>query len=109
MGVKKTRERRDKACMDTLECFCSPTLTAAVTFNRADNCTDSSCHTFWEKKKGQVVPASFISNWTGSSTLDGPESTSKNKTHRSDNWYKQSVCVHGRVAAFLKITTHQMD
>lgn len=60
---------------------------SSVTFKRADNCTNSSCHTvFFLKKKGQVVPASFISNWTGSSTLDGPENTSKNKTHWSDNW-----------------------
>lgn len=87
MGVKKTRERRDKASMDTLECLCSPTLIAALSLLTGLITAPIQAVTpFGRKKKGQVVPASFISNWTGSSTLDGPESTSKNKSHRSDNW-----------------------
>lgn len=54
MGVKKTRERRDKASMDTLECLCSPTLTAALSLLTGLITAPIQAVTPFEKKKKKV-------------------------------------------------------
>lgn len=109
MGVKKTRERRDKACMDTLECLCSPILTAALSLLTGLITAPIQAVTPFEKKK-KVKSYLRPSLATGLVPQRWMGLKARVKTKRIGQITGISkVCVHGRVAAFLKITTHQMD
>lgn len=81
---------------------------SSVTFNRADNCTDSSCHTFWKKKKVKSYLRPSLATGLVPQRWMGLKARVKTKRIGQITGISK-VCVHSRVAAFLKITTRQMD